>query len=215
MANVTDSLIQETYDVKQQLGDLPSVVQSLQKFSSKIQLKQHSHQIKELTYNTTNNVMIWGHPTLGLWGDNWGTTATAFDQTDYAIIPNNNEFIEYFFNTTYIDLVNSDNIGDGLLSFVDLSIPLTTVLEFGTEGLTLQSTIIAKLRSPINSVTPIVDCTGDFTIYVSNDSGVNYHIATNNTKYTFSTSSDSDELLYAIVSNEPITINKITIKINK
>ena len=436
MANVTDSLIHETYDVKQQLGDLPGVVQNLQKFNSKLQLRQHSSQVKELTYNETNNVMIWGHPTFGNWsnkindillwlkldGDaidysgnnytttwngaetyttgkqfdlaadfitnrsiqlldadvwsldsrdetticlwvkkgtdgtrmsfiskgttsnyeweirsetnntisvniftsagnnymgttttstvlssdgwqhilvtynkntpelkiylnnvneaidltsfgvytngsanlrvgeradgnndltgqiqdvriysrilttdertavyneglgsiynyseisNWGTTETAFDQSDYAIVPNNNEFNEYFFNTTYIDLENSDNIGDGSLSFVDLGLPLTTSLSFGTEGLVLQSTVIAKLRTNINSVTPVIDCTGDFTIYVSNDSGVTYNVATNNTKYVFSSSATTDELLYAIVSNEPITINKITMKINK
>ena len=60
-----------------------------------------------------------------------------------------------------------------------------------------------------------MDSTGDYTIYVSNDSGESYLEATNNTKYVFGTSSTDDELLYAIVSNEPLTINKITMKINK
>ena len=134
-----NTIITDKNDLKTQIAPVADVVPLVKRFSNNITTKNHSVKVTQGDYDTTKNIMIWGHPTLGLWGDfNWGTHEDAFTETDYAILPNNNEFIEYFFNTTYIDLDNSDVFNYGVMESNTSTIPLTQNISFGGVGDVLQ-----------------------------------------------------------------------------
>lgn len=218
-------ILNDKQDITNQLSSNPTVVPVVKQFNEKLQIKQQTTKQILGTYNTSNNIMIWGESTYGIWGtDNWGTYENAYDETLYAVIPNNNVYVEYFLFSDYIDTVNST----GTLN--------TTNQTYTLDNLeVLQTEVIAKLREPITSVLfrehedfvnggmvlPFTLGVSTFgagvTIQASNDGGSNWFTITEGVKYTFASSSPSDELKVKLINNgTTITISKpIYIEVNK
>ena len=176
-----------------------------------------------VTYDGSDNVFIFGSSTYGVFGQNkFGDSAST--TTLYSVLPENNIFVEYFTDNRFIDDSSTGTLNS------DQTYDMTT-------GQMLVSKVIAKLRSPIRNVT--IYCNGmtvgsnpmilgelqlgitEFgggtaSLLVSNDGGSNWVEVQNfGQKITFSTSADTDELLFKISANENITISDLQVFINK
>lgn len=215
VSNTIDNILYDKQDITNQLGPLPEVTPVLKTFTSRLKLR---NVVTKIVSGDTTNQFIWGRDN---WGTNWGGTRT---DTLYAVIPNNNIFVEYFGQDDYIDTVNST----GTLN--------TTNETYTLDNLeVLQTEVIAKLREPITSVLfrehddfvnggmilPFTLGVSTFgmgvTIQASNDGGSNWFTITEGVKYTFASSSSSDELKVKLINNgTTITISKpIYIEVNK
>ena len=92
MVNITDSLIQESYGIKQQLGNLPDTTQSLRRFQDDIIVKDVVAKVE--SYSIGSSFVI-GHPTLAQRDVTLLETVYGEAELIY-VIPNNDIFVEYF-----------------------------------------------------------------------------------------------------------------------
>jgi hypothetical protein len=245
MADVISNIVEDKQEIKNQLGSVPDIMKIPKRFDSRIALKEVA---TKYTVRNISGAMIWGSPTYGTWGTaEWGDTAgSAFilnsasfgvlgsnslgsggsSDALYAVIPNNNTFVEYFGQDDFIDTVNSTG-----------TINTSTEVYSMTAGDVLQSEVIAKLRSPITSVSfprtaDIVDLgTGmilpfelggdtfggdNASVEVSNDGGATWEsVADINSTHTFTSSSNDDELKYRITCTADFsTDGPFAVKVN-
>lgn len=228
MTDIINNIENDKQDIKNQLGDLPDVVPVAKLFNENIQPVKVVDVVEQKEFDGSDNVFILNSATYGVLGTNkLGDSAST--TSTYAVIPNNNQFVEYFGQSTFIDSGSST----GTLNTTNETYVLTS-LEI------LQSDVIAKLREPITNAKFLThedleddDDNGmilgylelgttlfsddNVDLYLSNDGGSTWESADIGTTHTFVSSGTTNELKYRItnLSSGTITIDKpLYIQIN-
>ena len=167
-------------------------------------LQPNSRYFKVISedYNTTNNIMIWGNATHGIWGTNkWGTQADAFDSEVVEFLQQyENEYTENFIDSDFEDTDNSDCTwdDDGSITFTSGQIAQSLSIDYNNGTITS-----AKLTSTEDS--------GSFDYEMTAD-GTNWESVTSGTSHTFSNT--GTDLKWRATENNSSTgeISKIIIQ---
>jgi len=127
-------------------------------------------------YNTTNNIMIWGNATHGIWGtDKWGTQGNAFDsEVTEFMMQYENLYTENFIDSDFEDTGTTDCTwdDDGSIVFTSGEIAQSLYVDYANGTITT-----ATLTS--------TEVTGDFDYEMTAD-GTNWESVTSGTAHTFS-----------------------------
>jgi hypothetical protein len=227
MTDVIDNIVKDKQDVKNQLGgDIPDVVQVAKIFSDDVTPLTVATKFVQKTYDGSANVFILGSATYGVLGTNeLGDAASS--ETLYAVVPKDDQFVEYFGQDLFIDTASSN----GTLDTTNENYVLTA-------GQILQSEVIAKKRVAITNAkvlenTSFVDDgattmilgslelgTSTFgaetvVLQLSNDSGSTWHDVVEDTTFTFPSSGTTNELKYKITSISSLTLtDPIKVQLN-
>jgi len=199
MANVINSVVQENYDVKQQLGDLPDVTQSLKRFQNRVNIRRLF--TKQFVLDPADSFVL-GSPTNAILG-----TSRLGDrrvELNNFVYPYNNIIEEDLDNYLFIDENNTDAVVENEKATFN-------------SGDVLLSLVTAKINAPINNckITDL-DNDGDLTIEVSNDNGVNWHTVTKNQTFFFPETDVDNQFVYRLTATTGTTTNApIKIQINK
>lgn len=237
MTDIITNIIDDKQDIKNQLGSLPNTLKVPFRFTEDVEPAYLAAKYERVDLSGS---MIWG-ASSAIWGTiEWGGVsgssmilgsnffgylnlnvlgAGSLATSTYAVIPANNIFVEYFNQDMFIDTTAST----GTLNTTAGTYTLAP-------GQILQSTVIAKLRTPITRVTGVPNASlrdlgggasvilpfslgvdtfiaDNAEIYVSNDSGVTWHAVNEGNTFTFPSSTVNDELKYKIVANTAVTIS--------
>jgi hypothetical protein len=138
-----------------------------------------------------------------------GTSALGDRQVEAGnlVLPYNNVVEENLSDTTFIDTDNSTATIDTASENASFTV-----------GQILISKVVAKISAPINSVKwTDLNNNGDAVILeVSNDGGTTFETVTLGTSHTFSSASESDEVIYKITATGTNTITSpIKIQLNQ
>lgn len=243
--SVIDGILKDKEDIKRQLGGAPQTLIAPKRFTNSVRSK---NVVTKQVSKSVAGSMIWGSESFGRWGDaKWGSNAgssfilnsqsfgvlgtnklgaSGTQEALWAVIPHNDEYVEYFSQDMFID-----DSSTGTLDTVNEQYTLLA-------GQTLQSDVIYKLRQPITTAEirthdDIEDDTEETMLlgslslgvstfsddnvecYLSNDSGVTWHEVNPGEKFTFPTTDSTDELKYKLVSQFDVVLTKpLKIKVN-
>lgn len=202
MADTISGILRDKQDITNQLASTPDIIPVLKTFSQNFEFKPLVTKQTSITYSGTD-VFILDNSDFGILDQNHLDGSGT--ETLYAVLPNNNQFEEYFSQDLYIDTTNST----GTLDSTNETYTLTT-------GQILQSEVIAKLREPIINAKITEFTEENARIYFSNDGGSNwYEASSESTILTFPSNSTGDELKYKIEATQDFTISDpIKIQIN-
>jgi hypothetical protein len=193
--------LQDKQEIKNQLGEVPDIFYIPLSFTNK-DVGINQLVTKQVKRNITDGFIL-NSSEFGVLGTNELGIGTE-DYELYSVLPNGNQFKEYFGQSDYINTSASN----GTLNASAETYSLTT-------GQILESEVIAKLRSPITSVGFINDGGGNnASIEFSNDSGTTWYSSNTVDTYVFPTSSVNDELKYRITATTTTTITPLSLKVN-
>ena len=243
---VIDGIIKDKEDIKRQLGGTPETLIAPKRFTNSVRTR---HVVAKQVSKSVAGSMILGSSSFGVWGDaEWGSEsgssfilnsasfgvlgqnklgASGTQEALWAVIPHNNEYVEYFSQDMFIDTASSTGT-------INTSTEQYTLLA----GETLQSEVVYKRRHPIVTAEirahdDLEDDTEETMVlgslslgtstfsddnvecYLSNDSGVTWHEVNPGEVFTFPTNGNDDELKYKIVSQFDVVLTKpLKIKVN-
>lgn len=175
MSNATLGTIRDTGGLKDVRSDVDPAFRF---FTEDLFVQEHATIMKTRDVSTAG-VMIWGNSSYGVWGTDWGTSASLPARVIVRVLNPNNIWKESLRTDTFEDTTNTTATWD------------TTNFRWTfTAGQIIQTSEIYLDQTTITSATLTIDSSrittpANLTYELSADGGANWESVTLGTKHTF------------------------------